>query len=73
MKKKNDSIMQITAMNMSMNMSKLLGKKKQGENALNIRMKSIRDEMKRKLNEKLKDELSRLRSLFYEETRMHLV
>ena len=66
MNKKKDSIIATTIMTANNNVQKLLRKKQEGEQIMKIRMRSIREEAMKRLNETVKKEVSRLRSLFYE-------
>lgn len=65
LKKKNQTTMDYIEMEMQTNMNKLLFKKKEGENIMKIRMKSLRSEAQKKLNDHLRNELGRLRSSFH--------
>lgn len=64
MKKKNDSAMSYIQASMSVNMNKLLAKKKEGEHLMQLRMKNLREEAEKKLNDHLRSELGRLKALF---------
>lgn len=64
LKKKNQTTMDYIEMEMQTNMNKLLFKKKEGENIMKIRMRSLRSEAQKKLNDHLRNELGRLRSSF---------
>lgn len=49
---------------MTTNMHKLLLKKKEGEHLMKIKMKNLREEAQKKLNDHLRGELTKLRMSF---------
>jgi len=48
-----------------MDFSRLMSKKKEGEAIMRIRMKKLREEANRKLNDHYRSEMNRLRSSFF--------
>ena len=69
LKKKNETAMSYMQDEMTTNMHKLLHKKKEGENLMKIKMKNLREEAQRKLNEHLRGELTKIRASFLRASR----
>jgi hypothetical protein len=51
--------------NLQLNFTRLISKKKEGESIMKIRMKKLREEANRKLNDHFRSEINRLKSSFY--------
>jgi len=58
--------MATTIMSANNNVHKLLKKKEEAEQVMRIRMRSIRESTLKGLNEQVKRNIARLRSMFYE-------
>lgn len=58
--------MATTIMSANNNVQKLLKKKEEAEQVMRIRMRSIRESTLKGLNEQVKRNIARLRSMFYE-------
>lgn len=54
LKKKNNNALDNIQASMSINMKKLMAKKKEGENLMQLRMKNLREEAEKKLNDHLR-------------------
>lgn len=61
----NKKIFDYVQSNLKMNLDRLISKKKEGENIMRIRMKSLKAQAQRKLSQHYRNEINRLRSSFF--------